>query len=380
MRTRFLRLGRDNILILLSMLFWGSGEGLWFYVQPLYVKSLGANSMEIGLVLSVAPVLMVLGFIPGGVLADRYGRRRMILVGSCAGTVSALLLALAGDWRQSIVGFVLYYASACGLPAIHAYIAHSTEEKDLNRVFSLVYAAFSVGLTIFPTVGGWIADLTGFAPVLVMAAAFYALSTLAVFFVEEQPVERRLPGSGLGDVLSNRRLLVFASVGIFVFLALQLGQPFAPNYLQEVVGVEIFWIGFLGSAHALGAMVLGVWLGRLSEGVAGFVVGQGLVLASLLILVNFQAIPVLLVSFFLRGAFNACKALALAQAGKTIGETNSGLAYGVLNTALNLSWVLAPYTAAWLYTARPDLPFLSSAAMIAVMMVVSWALLQERTG
>ncbi|HUW95250.1 MAG TPA: MFS transporter [Anaerolineae bacterium] len=159
-----------------------------------------------------------------------------------------------------------------------------------------------------------------------------------------------------------------------------MGQPFAPNYLQEVVGVEIFWIGFLGSAHALGATVLGVWLGRLSEGVAGFVVGQGLVLASLLILVNFHAIPVLLVSFFLRGAFNACKALALAQAGKTVGETNSGLAYGVLNTALNLSWVLAPYTAAWLYTAGPDLPFLSSAAMIAVMMVVSWVLLREPTG
>jgi hypothetical protein len=127
-------------------------------------------------------------------------------------------------------------------------------------------------------------------------------------------------------------------------------------------------------------MVLGVWLGWLSEGVSGFVVGQGLVLASLLIVVNFQAIPVLLVLFFLRGAFNACTALALAQAGKTVGETTSGLAYGVLNTALNLSWVLAPYRAAWLYTGRPDLPFLSSAAMIAVMMVVSWALLKERTG
>ena len=56
----------------------------------------------------------------------------------------------------------------------------------------------------------------------------------------------------------------------------------------------------MGSAHALGAMALGVWLGRLSEGVAGFVVGQGLVLGSLLILVDFQAIPVLLASFFLR--------------------------------------------------------------------------------
>jgi MFS family permease len=374
---RFLGLSRDHFLILLSMLFWGSGEGLWFYVQPLYVKSLGADSIQIGLVLSVAPVLMVLGFVPGGVLADRYGRRRIFVASSVAGTVAALLLAVAGDWRQSIVGFVLYYASACGLPAIHAYVAHSTEERDLNRVFSLVYASFSVGLIFFPTVGGWIAEVTGFAPVLVLAAVFYALSTLAVFLVEEQPVEPRRPGSGLGDVIANRRLLVFSSVSVFVFLALQLGQPFAPNYLQEVVGLEIFWIGFLGSAHALGATVLGVWLGKLSEGVASLVVAEGLVLASLLIMVSSRALPVLVVSFFLRGAFSACKALALAQAGKTVGETNSGLAYGVLNTALNVPWVLAPYTAAWLYTARPDLPFLSSAAMIGVMMVVTWRLLGE---
>jgi MFS family permease len=377
---RFPGLSRDHFLILLSMFFWGSGEGLWFYVQPLYVKSLGANSLQIGLVLSVAPILMVLGFIPGGVLADRYGRRRIMVAGSIGGTVSALLLALAGDWRQSIVGFVLYYASACGLPAIHAYVAHSTEGKDLNRIFSLVYAAFSVGLVFFPTVGGWIAEVAGFAPVLVLAAAFYLLSTLAVFFVEEQPVESRRPGSGLGDVISNRRLLLFTSVSVFIFLALQLGQPFAPNYLQEVVGIEIFWIGFLGSAHALGATVLGVWLGKLSEGVASLIVGEGLVLASLLILVSSRALPVLVVSFFLRGAFSACKALALAQAGKTVGETNSGLAYGVLNTALNLPWVLAPYTAAWLYTMRPDLPFLSSAAMIAVMMVVTWLLLRKPAG
>jgi MFS family permease len=380
MRGRILGLSRDNSLILLSMLFWGSGEGLWFYVQPLYVKSLGADSMQIGLVLSVAPVLMVLGFVPGGLLADRYGRRRIMLATGVAGTVAALLLALAGDWRQSIVGFVLYYASACGLPAIHAYVAHSTERKDLNRVFSLMYAAFSVGLIFFPSLGGWIAELAGFAPVLVLAAAFCALSNLAVFFVEEQPVEGRSQGSGLGELLSNRRFLVFTSVGVFVFLALQLGQPFAPNYLQEVVGVEIFLIGVLGSAHALGATVLGVWLGKLSEGVASLIVGQGLVLVSLLILVSFRALPVLMVSFFLRGAFSACKALALAQAGKTIGETNSGLAYGVVNAALNLSWVLAPYTAAWLYTARPDLPFLSSAAMIAVMMAFSWMLLREPAG
>jgi MFS family permease len=377
MKKLWLGLSRDNFLVMLSMLFWGAGEGLWFYVQPLYIKSLGADSLEIGFVLSLAPVLMVLILIPSGILADRHGRKKMMVGGSVMGTVAVLLLASARDWRQSIVGFLLYWGSTGCLPAFHAYIAHASDRKDLNRNFSLMYAAFAVGLIIFPTVGGFLAERVGFPLALCTAAAFYAVSTLLVVAVREQPVAPTTAGFGLRDVLSNSRLMIICTVSVFIFLAMFLGQPFAPNYLEEVVGLELVWIGFLGSAHALGATVLGVGLGKLSEGVAGLVVGQALVLVSLLLLLRFQAIPLLALSFFLRGAFNACRALTLGQMGKVIGETASGLAYGLLNTAMGLPWVLAPYMAAWLYTSRPALPFIVSAVMIAVMMMVSVVLLRN---
>jgi predicted MFS family arabinose efflux permease len=376
----WLGLSRDNFLVMLSMLFWGAGEGLWFYVQPLYIKSLGADSLEIGFVLSLAPVLMVLILIPSGILADRHGRKKMMVGGSVMGTVAVLLLASARDWRQSIVGFLLYWGSTGCLPAFHAYIAHASDRKDLNRNFSLMYAAFAVGLIIFPTVGGFLAERVGFPLALCTAAAFYAVSTLLVVAVREQPVAPTTAGFGLRDVLSNSRLMIICTVSVFIFLAMFLGQPFAPNYLEEVVGLELVWIGFLGSAHALGATVLGAGLGKLSEGVAGLVVGQALVLVSLLLLLRFQAIPLLALSFFLRGAFNACRALTLGQMGKVIGETASGLAYGLLNTAMGLPWVLAPYMAAWLYTSRPALPFMVSAVMIAAMMIVSVVLLRDPRG
>jgi predicted MFS family arabinose efflux permease len=380
MKKLWLGLSRDNFLVMLSMLFWGAGEGLWFYVQPLYIKSLGADSLEIGFVLSLAPVLMVLILIPSGILADRHGRKKMMVGGSVMGTVAVLLLASARDWRQSIVGFLLYWGSTGCLPAFHAYVAHASDRKDLNRNFSLMYAAFAVGLIIFPTVGGFLAERVGFPLALCTAAAFYAVSTLLVVAVREQPVAPTTAGFGLRDVLSNSRLMIICTVSVFIFLAMFLGQPFAPNYLEEVVGLELVWIGFLGSAHALGATVLGAGLGKLSEGVAGLVVGQALVLVSLLLLLRFQAIPLLALSFFLRGAFNACRALTLGQMGKVIGETASGLAYGLLNTAMGLPWVLAPYMAAWLYTSRPALPFVVSAAMIAAMMIVSVVLLRNPPG
>lgn len=330
--------------------------------------------MQIGLVLSLAPVVMVFGFIPVSILADRYGRKKTLVGGSVAGTLAVLLLAAAGDWRQSILGFLLYYGSGCCLPAIHAYVAHGSGGKDLNRVFTMLYSAFTLGLIVFPTIGGWLAERAGFGAVLIVAGFFYALSTLVATQVTEQPVDPSPVGFGFREVLSNRRLLLVSSLAVVIFFALYLGQPFAPNYLEEVVGVELAWIGFLGSVHALGATVLSLWLGRLTEGVGGFIVGQGLVLVSLLVFLRSRALPLLTVSFFLRGAFNACRSLALALTGRVVSTTSVGLAYGLFNTTFSVSMVLAPYVAGWLYTSRPDLPFLVSVAMIGLVMPLSLVL------
>jgi MFS family permease len=165
MRGSLLGLSRDNFLIMLSMLLWGSGAGLWFYIQPLYVKSLGADPLQIGLVLSVAPVATLFVFIPAGILADRFSRRKNMLAGYWVATIAVLLLALASDWRQSILGFLLFYASAFCSPAINAYIAHASVEQDLNRTFTVVYAAYPLGLTISPVVGGRLAEVAGFGAV-----------------------------------------------------------------------------------------------------------------------------------------------------------------------------------------------------------------------
>lgn len=380
MRSPLLGLSRDSFLVMLSMFFWASGEGLWFHIQPLYIKSLGANPLQIGFVLSVAAVVMLFSFIPAGILADRYSRKKNMLGGYVAGTIAVLLLALARDWHHSIPGFLLYYGSAYCLPAIHAYIAHASEAKDLNRAFTVMYAAHSLGLTVSPAVGGWLGQAAGFRAVFGLSGVFLALSTITVWQVKEQPVSPTLSGFGLRGVLSNRRLLLISSLFVPTFLALYLGQPFAPNYLQEIVGIELFRIGFLGSVHALGATILSLWLGRLSAGTRGFIVGQGLVFLSLLIFLRFQAIPLLVLSFFLRGAFNAVRSLAMAQTGKVLSSGSAGLAFGIFNTAYNLSTVLAPYMAGWLYTSRPDLPFLVSAAMIPVMMAFSFVLLRGDTG
>ena len=169
-------LGRDNRLILISLFLWGSGEGLWIYIQPLYIKSLGASPVQIGLVLSIAALAMMATFIPAGFLADRYSRRKTMLGGYLLGALEMVFLAWAQDWHQSILGFLLYSASAYCMPIINSYVSHAGAGQDLNRVFTAVFSGYSLGLTLSPPLGGWLGEALGLRSVFWISTLFFAIS------------------------------------------------------------------------------------------------------------------------------------------------------------------------------------------------------------
>ena len=47
-------MSRDNRRVAFALFLWGSGEGLFYYIQSLYIEALGANPVQIGTALSVA--------------------------------------------------------------------------------------------------------------------------------------------------------------------------------------------------------------------------------------------------------------------------------------------------------------------------------------
>ncbi len=369
-------LNRDNRLILLSLFLWGSGEGLWIYLQPLYIKSLGASPVQIGLVLSIAFLAMMATFIPAGFLADRYSRRKTMLGGYLLGFLAILLVASAQDWRQSILGFLLYSASAYSLPIINSYVAHAGAGQDLNRVFTLVFSGYSLGLTLSPPLGGWLGEALGLRSIFWISAFFFAFATCVVFFIAEQPVISRSVSLDYRGLLSNRSFLLLSLLFFLLSLTLYLGQPLAPNYLEEVLGLDLPWIGLFGSAHSLGAALLALWLGRLrSEW--GLIIAQGSVFLSLIILLQAPLVPLIVLSFFLRGAFTASRSLSSALVGKVAGKGSLGLAFGILSTVNSLALVVVPYLAGYLYTMRPQLPFLASIASIPAVILLTTIVLRR---
>lgn len=353
-----LGLNRDNQLVTLSLLLWGLGEGLFLFLQPWYIGQLGASPTQIGAVLSLAGFVTVIVYLPGGILSDRFDRKHMMLGGYALGALATVMMAAARQWQTLVPGLLLYGLSGYCIPAITSYVAHASGEHDLTRTLTTVFAVYSLGLTPSPAIGAWLVELVGMGETFLVSAVCFAAATAVVSRVSAQPRPADSPileGRGL---VWNRTFIGLSVVFLAIFFATYLGQPFAPNYLEEVTGLRIGVIGFLGSAHALGAFVLGILLGRWRAGSRwGLITVQLLVGASLVLLLQTGAVGVLTVAFFMRGAYNTSRSLASAWLADATGRSSLGFGFGVLSTVHGISSVASPYVAGWLYARDPALPF-----------------------
>jgi len=69
----------ELILLSLSLFTWGIGEGMFIYFQPIYLQQLGADTMTITSVFSAFGLAMMVTHIPAGYLADRIGRKPLLV-------------------------------------------------------------------------------------------------------------------------------------------------------------------------------------------------------------------------------------------------------------------------------------------------------------
>ncbi len=368
-------LSRDNRLMALALFSWASGEGLFAYIQPIYVQQLGASPVQIGGVLSLAGLALAAAFLPGGILADRVPRKQMMLGGWGLGIAGALLMAAARDWRGFIPAIMLYSFSAFCVPAISATIADAAGDVPLARVITLTYSGYWAGSIVSPWVGGWLAQRVGMRVVYVIAAACFVASTLVMLMITSQPVRARanIWQRPSGAVMRSSVLLgviVFA-----IFLAMYIGQPLAPNFLQNVAGWPVERIGLLGSLNALGVTLLAPALGRWAAAskLRGLLAAQTLVWASLgLLLIGAQGLPgLVLAAFFLRGGYSACRNLTSAHIAGLVSMENRGVAFGLSETAVASAQMAAPYIAGWLYAVQPTAPILAGLALIPMGMLLA---------
>ena len=354
---------RDLRLIGISLLCWGMGDGLFFYLQPLYLEQLGADSVQIGIVLGIAAVSMTITHIPAGALSDRIGRKRVMSAGWISGLLSAIVMYLAPNLQIFVIGMVMYHLTAFLIAPLNSYITAARGKWTVARVLTTTSAMFNVGTIVGAFLGGTIGERFGIRIVYGLATIPFFISTIIALLLKHQPIDVPKKSGRYQAVLSNITLGRFLGLASIVLFGMYLSWPLTPNYLQNVHHVTVREIGTLGSINALGLVLLNLSIGRMIAS-RGFVISQLVVGASTLLLWLGTGIPLFALGYFLAGGFRIARSLTVAQAERLVSRANLGLVYGITETVTGLIYIIAPPVAGLLYRVSPALPYPVSLGII----------------
>lgn len=356
-------MSRDLLLIAISMFTWGIGEGMFLFFQPIYLQELGADPLRIGAILGGFGLMMTSSHIPAGYLADRLGRRPVMQSAWVIGVIATWIMALARGLPLFVVGLLLYGVTMFVLSPLYSYVTAGRGKLSVGRALTLISASFNLGVVIGPWLGGIVAESAGLRQTYFIAGWLFIASTIIIFLIRPQPVDRPAPEVQGNGWLLNPRYLLFLGIVFLAMFATYLPQPLSPNFLQNQRGLSLGQIGQLYSMSSIGVVVLNLLLGQLPARL-GFLLGQAAVGLFALLLWQAAALPWYFLGYFLLGGYKTTRSLAMAQMNALVHQARMGLAYGLTETVSSTAMILAPVIAGYLYARDPSAMYAAGAALV----------------
>jgi MFS family permease len=358
------------ILLCISLFTWGVGEGMFFVFQPIYLAQLGANTMTIASVFSAFGAAMMLAHIPAGYLADRFGRKPLLIAAWTSGLIATWVMAFARTLPVFIVGMLLYGLTAFVSSPLNSYVTVDKGKLTPARAMTLASAAFNLGAVIGPLTGGWIGDLIGLRTVYFIAAGLFVISAAILFFIKSQPRDNHDPNAPTPSLLTNTRFIGFLGIIFLVMFVTFLPQPLTARFLENERGMSLSGIGLLGSINGLGNAVFNLFLGQFSSRL-GLALIQVCVAFFALLIWRGTGLGWYAVGYFMLGGYRTARAFFFSTVRSLIHPAQMGLAYGVSETFGSLAVVLAPLLAGLLYTQNPELVYIVCLGLLALVILVT---------
>lgn len=248
-------LSRDTKLLYLFTFAFGVVGGLYFLVLPFYLLEAGYDATSIGLVNSVAGVALTLLTIPAGLLADAYGRKRSIIMGSLLVILTQLVLSISSDFFVVAlavliggIGVAFIFSSSGALMA--GTLPKERMELGFSIQFFVSNIAFSTGAAL-----GWLPQLlssfgvdrlASFRLTILSGAFSMILAVIPILMVREiRKTERRAIRFRLE---SRNVILKFMAVNVFIGFGAGLTIPLFPVYYAKKFGAES---GSMGTLQAV---------------------------------------------------------------------------------------------------------------------------------
>ena len=318
----------------------------------------GEDPVWLGLAMGIYGLTQGLLQLPFGMASDRFGRKRVIVLGLVIFALGSFWAAAATDLTGLLVGRSLQGAGAVSA-AVTALLADLTRDEVRTKAMALVGGSiglmFALSLVVSPLLTAWI-GLSG----LFWLTGVLALLGVGVVIWGAPPAPEPVTGEGRGrgrlrDVLAHADLMRL-NIGVFVLHAVQLAMWVAVPALLVQAGLQTaqHWQVYL-PAVLLSFLFLGVVFamerrGHLKKVFLFSIALMTLVEAGLLVqsagTTSLSAMALLLLVFFC--GFNALEATQPSLASRIAPRAMRGTAMGVYNTLQSLGFFVGGLAGGWL--------------------------------
>ena len=296
MRTFYVLLA-TQVLSLVGSRISGLAVGIWVYTQT-------GNATPLTLVAFFAAIPMVLATTFSGVMADRWDRRKVIMLadaGQALGTVLLLVSFLSGSfqlWHLYTVAVIQAVFGVFQSPAFQASVTLLVPEEKRDRANAIQQMASPSAGLIAPAVAGVIYAMVGVEGAIAVDLFTFAVAIAVISFVRipRPPVSEEglaMAGTVWKEALGGLRylwskgtllflVLFIACVNFLVGGAMVLATPYilARTGSEEVLGILL---SVMNAGGIVGALIMSVWGGtrpRIHTVMPGLLIG-GIFLATL---------------------------------------------------------------------------------------------------
>ena len=269
---------KDNLRIAwLGSFLTGACISLVVPFMPIFVEQLGVEPSQVtfysGLAISVSAISAACVSPLWGILADRYGRKPMMIRAGLAMTITMGGLAFVPNVYWLLALRLLNGVFTGFVPNATALIASQVPKDKSGYALGTLSSGVVAGTLTGPIVGGMIAEVFGIRNVFLMVGGFLFLAAiLTIFFIKEdfQPVpkEKALPTKELFTSVKYPYLLfnLFATNFVIQVAAQSVG-PILALYIRDLGQKEnlLFVSGLIVSSMGLSSMMSSGVLGRLGD-------------------------------------------------------------------------------------------------------------------
>ena len=331
---------------------------------PSIIDELQLSYTRAGLLASAFFYAYVIMQIPSSLLGDRWGRRRILVLGLLGGALSAGLTGLAGSFATLFAARALTGAFQGSLFSNdRAIVATVTPPARIGLGQGVSFSGPGLGLTFGLVIGGLLVEVLPWRTVMMLFGLGPVVAALLIVRyvpAPAPPAARVAVGQRLQRLVSNGPLWVLGLVSFCAIANQFILATWAPLFFNEVgvadLGRAGSYAALQGIAASLGMVISGWAHDRLVKRgygsktviVAGLT-GLALSMLAMAAVIGQRSIPRLAVVLFLAAFFSwSIWGAVYALLGRMVREAELGTAFGLSNSISFVGAIVGPTATGWM--------------------------------